>query len=226
MNGDYDDDYEGTGEENRVPSVDDALRGGGGAPVFKLEDRSSVTGTLKSAKMTPVLYPKDHPKAGQHKRYEKTGKKAYQIALTLTDTDDERRDNDDDGTRRVFVKEFGRQRDALAAAMDEHKFDKIADAFGSQLTVSHEGETVPVFKGGSGEKIVGFKFHSATDKALARGKTEPARKETRTAAPKRKTTEDLLREYGLPPELAAVVGDDPTPELLEALKAQHAKNNG
>ena len=215
-------------EYNNAPSVDSALRGGGGAPAFKLENRSKVTGTLVDARMTPVLYPKDHPKSGQHKHYEKTGKPAYQIVLTLTDTDAPRADDDDNGTRRVFVKEFGRQRDALTEALDAHKGkeSKIADAYGSRLTVSHEGETAPPFRGASGEKILGFSFHSDADRALGRGQHDPHKVEHRAepkAEPAGKDVRALLRENGLPEELASVVGEDPTPELIEALKANHRK---
>src|SRR6266568_7460442 len=106
-------------EVQETRSVDDVLHGGGGPKVFAFDEVGyRITGTLKSAEMVAVRYPKDHPQAGEHKRYSK-GRLAYQIKLVLTDTDDERADDEDDGTRRAFVKEFGDNRDAFAKALDE-----------------------------------------------------------------------------------------------------------
>ncbi|MFF2551842.1 hypothetical protein ACFVUS_12630 [Nocardia sp. NPDC058058] len=212
-------------EVQQVRSVDDVLRGGGGPPVFPFEEvGTKVTGTLKSAEMVKVIYPKDHPKAGQHKTYE-SGRLAYQIKLVLTDTTAKRTDDEDDGTRRTFVKEFGPNRDAFSRALDERGFAVVAAAYGSRLTIERIADGPKPFKGASPEHLFRFEFNSA-DIALGdrseRAKEEPARKETREDS-KPKSTRDLLRENGLDENLAAMLPDnaeDVQPELLQALKNQ------
>lgn len=219
-----------TNQEQRTRSVDDVLSGGGGPKVFAFaEPGYKVTGTLTDATMVPVHYPKDHPLAGQQKRYKQgQGNLAYQIKLVLENTTDERVDDEDDGRRRAFVKEFGDQRDAFAKAMADAGFKLISDAYGSRLTITRLQDGPPPFKGASGEFRWAYEFNSA-DAVLDRGKPEPARKEYHERAqadlPKEtredktpKDTRALLREYDLPEELASLVGDNPTPELLQALK--------
>lgn len=232
MSNEYDDD--------QPRSVDDVLRGGGGKPYLKFDEvGDSFTGTLVNAKMVPVKYPKDHPQAGEHKTYAKSGRKAYKIELTLENVDDERRENlgdDDDFGRRHSVKEFGPVRDALSEAMDVAGFAKISDAYGHQLTMRRIQDGPPPFKGAQNEFRFEYEFDSA-DKTLGRGKpADPAKKETRPAKPKetresarparpapKKDTRALLRDNGIPEELADMVGEDPTPELIDALRNQYAR---
>ncbi len=203
-------------EVQETRSVDDVLHGGGGPKVFAFDEVGyRITGTLKSAEMVAVRYPKDHPQAGEHKRYSK-GRLAYQIKLVLTDTDDERADDEDDGTRRAFVKEFGDNRDAFAKALDERGFQKISAAYGHKLTISRVKDGPVPFKGANAEHLFAYEFNSA-DVALERGKTDTHTKETREDKMP-KDTRALLREHGLPEELASIVGENPTPELLQALK--------
>ncbi|WP_040829589.1 hypothetical protein [Nocardia jiangxiensis] len=226
---------ENTTQEQRVRSVDDVLSGGGGPKVFAFDHVGAhVTGTFADAEMVPVYYPKDHPLAGQQKRYKQgTGNLAYQIRLILENTDDRRVDDEDDGRRRAFVKEFGDQRDAFARALSDRGFKKVSDAYGARLTITRLEDGPPPFKGGQNEYRWAYDFNSA-DSVLNRGngrenrgtddrehrEHRDDRRETREEK-KPKTTRDLLRDAGLPEDLAPLVGENPTPELIAALKAQH-----
>lgn len=223
---------ENTTQEQRQRSVDEVLTGGGGPKVFAFDHIGAhVTGTFTDAAMVPVHYPKDHPLAGQHKRYKQgTGNLAYQIRLILENTDDRRVDDEDDGRRRAFVKEFGDQRDAFAKALSDRGFKKVSDAYGARLTITRLEDGPPPFKGAANEFRWAYEFNSA-DVVLNRGNQNGDRENREHSDPRRetreekqpKTTRDLLRENGLPEDLAPLVGENPTPELIAALKAQHGK---
>lgn len=198
-------------------SFNDLLMGAGGAKGFKFENHGdSITGTVVQLDRMPRKYPPGHRKEGEQVFYEKSGKPAYQLVITL-DTDLRDKANpQDNGQRRVFIKEYSQGRDALAKELRDKKMMEGLP-IGALLTMKYTGDGESVAKGFSGEKQYSFTVVSVANAALtAESKPEPA-------AAKSSSIADRLRADGLPEALAELLGDDPAPELYEAVKARHGK---
>lgn len=183
------------------------LMGGGGTSARFENIGDRVTGTIT---VTPEIKQQTDPQTGKPSFWDNGDPKMQLIVTLATDQRDDTVE-DDDGTRRLFVK--GKMQYAIRDAV------KTAGAkgleVGGRLTVTHTGLGDAPFKGASRAKLYAADYVSAANVALAA--PEP------TQAPQPATPAPLQQ---VPAQLATTVPaadpGQPTAEQLAAFAAYMA----
>ncbi|MYX16881.1 hypothetical protein GTY67_26390 [Streptomyces sp. SID8374] len=200
-------------QQHQVPSADDFLMGGGGAPSAKFP----TPGTVLSGRITerPTVEQQRDIKDGS-KKFWGDGNPMMQLVVTVQTDERDPQNEEDDGRRRLFVK--GQLKNAIADAV------RTAGArgleVGGTLTVTYTHDGTATQRGFSPPKQYTAQYVAAAANALHT--PDPG-----TAAPQQQYTAPPAAQQYTPPAPAPAAAPPAaipglTPEQLQAAMANPA----